>query len=428
MLSHEHNTRPARVVWAVLMTNYQAQSTVGWLDYNDDAARKINETIRALEEPSTLDPLGLGSIRDAFSDLIAPGTSTIHTRLRYFLFIPWICQRIEKSDITAIQFASRLRDDEATLITCLKDGGEQTGVIGFSSGKKLKRMPSSAYWAGLRIWGLRKRDWSLADYGRNITRLRTSKKADGADETIGNSLTTIWNDMPKAPDNFLEGGIKFQLTSDEAQFIKTRIRESSPKSLLAFLCSHPHLAKGKDWPWEINQDSLPPDLKELLFDARNISELTLGPQLVYNLLVARRAGTELGRDVIDDVALQLEFLNDWAETISSRQDALREWAEHLDALWLNLSKGANIPRRASEFVAKIIHTTLKDPHKFAEDQQIHDLIRQRESELKKSRSRFENIEALKEWKSPGFGGQLRYRWQIISSYLSDLADALESAA
>ena len=113
---------------AAFMTNYQAHSTIGWLDFNDDAARKMNETLRALDEPSTLDPLGLGSIRDAFSDLIAPGTSTIHTRLRYFLFIAWICQRIEKSDTTATQFASRLRNDEATLINCLREGGEKEGV------------------------------------------------------------------------------------------------------------------------------------------------------------------------------------------------------------------------------------------------------------------------------------------------------------
>jgi hypothetical protein len=46
------------------MTNYQAHSTIGWLDFNDDAARKMNETLRALDEPSTLDPLGLGSIRN----------------------------------------------------------------------------------------------------------------------------------------------------------------------------------------------------------------------------------------------------------------------------------------------------------------------------------------------------------------------------
>ena len=408
------------------MTNYQAQSTVGWLDLNDDASRKINETLRALDEPSTLDPLGLGSIRDAFSDLIAPGTSTIHTRLRYFLFIAWICQRIEKSDTTATQFASRLRNDEATLIKCLIDGNEKNGVQGYTSGIKLKRMPSSAYWGGLRIWGIRKRDWSIADYGRNITRLRASKKADGADETINNSLTTIWNDMPKAPENFLEGGIEFKLTSEEAQFIIQQIRESNPKSLLAFLCKNPRLASDTDFPWEINQDSLPDDLKKLLFDAQNVSELTLGPQLVYNLLVARRAGTELGRDVDDDVAYQLERLKDWAETISSRQDELVEWAKQLNVLWVELGTNANIPKRASDFVTKMIHLALENPHKFAEDPDCQNLVRQREFDLKNNRSRFKNLEALKEWKSPGFGGQLSYRWRITASYLSDLADARES--
>lgn len=410
------------------MTNYQAQSSVGWLDLNDDASRKMNETLRALDEPSTLDPLGLGSIRDAFSDLLAPGTSTIHTRLRYFLFIAWICQRIEKSDTTATQFASRLRSDEATLIGCLRDGGETAGVQGYTSGAKLKRMPSSAYWGGLRIWGFRKRDWSLADYGRNITRLRALKKADGADETIGNSLTTIWNDMPKAPANFLEAGVNFKLTTEEAQFIIQRIRESSQKSLLAFLCSNPRMANDTKFPWDINQDSLPAELKKLLFDAQNISELTLGPQLVYNLLIARRAGTELGRDVAEDVEYQLELLNDWADTISARQDELVEWAKQLNVLWLELGAGANIPKRASEFVAKMIHLTLENPHKFAEDPRVQTLVQQREFELKNNRSRFKNLEALKEWKSPGFGGQLSYRWRIAESYLSDLADALESSA
>ena len=408
------------------MTHYQAESSVGWLDYNDDAALKMNETLRALDEPSTLDSLGLGSIRDAFSDLLTPGTSTIHTKLRYFLFIAWICQRIEKSDTSATQFASRLRNDEATLIECLRNGGEKAGVQGYASGKNLKRMPSSAYWGGLRIWGIRKRDWSIADYGRNITRLRASKRADGADETISNSLTTIWNDMPQAPTDFLSGNIDFKLTIEEAQFIIQRIRESNPKSLLAFLCSHPGLAKGTKFPWEINQDSLTPELKKLLLDARNISELTHGPQLVYNLLVARRAGTELGRDVADDVAYQLEALNKWADLISPRQAELVEWAKNLDALWLSLRENANIPKRASDFVAKMIHLALENPHKFAEDPRVHQEVRLREHGLKQNRSRFTNPEALKEWNTPGFGGQLNYRWRIAESYLSDIAVALES--
>ena len=232
--------------------------------------------------------------------------------------------------------------------------------------------------------------------------------------------------MPKEPENFLEGGINFKLTIEEASFITQRIRESNPNSLLAFLCSNPGLAGDTRYPWEINTDSLPAELKNLLFDAQNISELTLGPQLVYNLLIARRAGTELGRDVNDDVAYQLELLTQWADLVKFRHSELAEWAKQLDNLWIKLSEGANIPNRAREFVTKMIHLALEDPDKFAEDSRVQKLVQQREFELKNNRSRFKNLEALKEWNSPGFGGQLRFRWQIAESYLSDLAIALES--
>jgi hypothetical protein len=67
------------------VTEYIPFSSVGWLDLDDAASRRIGELIHALQEPGTLDPLGLGSIRDVFSDLLAPGVSTIQTRLRYFV-------------------------------------------------------------------------------------------------------------------------------------------------------------------------------------------------------------------------------------------------------------------------------------------------------------------------------------------------------
>src|SRR4051794_12526023 len=105
------------------MTDYRPESSIGWLDFDDSASRQVGEVLRALQEPSTLDPIGLGSVRDAFSEFLAPGTSTIQTRLRYFLFVPWICQRLEQSAVPPAMFLRRLRDDEATLIECLRHLG-----------------------------------------------------------------------------------------------------------------------------------------------------------------------------------------------------------------------------------------------------------------------------------------------------------------
>ena len=66
--------------------------------------------LRSLEEPDTLDVLGLGAVRDAFSDMLSPGTSTVQTRLRYFIFLPWIFKRLEDQRVPAADFARTLRD------------------------------------------------------------------------------------------------------------------------------------------------------------------------------------------------------------------------------------------------------------------------------------------------------------------------------
>jgi hypothetical protein len=46
------------------------------------------DVISAFREQDTRDELGLGTIRDGFANILFPGTSTIQTRARYFLF--WV--------------------------------------------------------------------------------------------------------------------------------------------------------------------------------------------------------------------------------------------------------------------------------------------------------------------------------------------------
>lgn len=125
-------------------TDYVPESSLGWLDFDSAASERVGELLRALDEPGTLDVLGLGTVRDAFSGMLNPGTSTIQTRLRYFLFVPWICARLEAQRVPPGEFSRRLRDDEARLIDCLRHLGHNQGVIGYTAGRSLKRMPSDA--------------------------------------------------------------------------------------------------------------------------------------------------------------------------------------------------------------------------------------------------------------------------------------------
>lgn len=131
------------------MSAYSPASSVAWLDLDAAASERVSTLLRSLEEPGTLDPLGLGSVRDAFAAALSPGTSTGHTRLRYFIFLPWIFLRLEAERVVPGDFARRLRDSEARLIDCLRPLGPNQGVIGYSAGRDLQRMPSEVYWGGV---------------------------------------------------------------------------------------------------------------------------------------------------------------------------------------------------------------------------------------------------------------------------------------
>jgi len=70
-----------------------------WLDYSERERRKMLDVVDLFGEHDTHDELGIGSVRDAFADMLFPGTSTIMTRARYFLLVPWTYQRLERSRV-----------------------------------------------------------------------------------------------------------------------------------------------------------------------------------------------------------------------------------------------------------------------------------------------------------------------------------------
>ena len=71
------------------MNTYTPTSSLGWLDLDATASERVATLLRSLDEPGTIDELGLGTVRDALSAMLSPGTSTIQTRLRYFIFLPF---------------------------------------------------------------------------------------------------------------------------------------------------------------------------------------------------------------------------------------------------------------------------------------------------------------------------------------------------
>jgi hypothetical protein len=84
-------------------------SHFGWVDFSEQDRQRMLDVIQQFRDEGARDELGLGTIRDAFGDHLFPGTSTIQTRTRYFLFIPWIYRDLERRRTSSTDFAARAR-------------------------------------------------------------------------------------------------------------------------------------------------------------------------------------------------------------------------------------------------------------------------------------------------------------------------------
>jgi hypothetical protein len=407
---------------------YSPSSSFGWLDLDSAASEQVGTLLRSLEEPTTLDALGLGAVRDAISWIFSPGTSTIQTRLRYFLFLPWIFRRLEGQRVAPTEFAHRLRDSEARLIDCLRHLGPNQGVIGYTAGRDLKRMPSEAYWGGLGTWGIRRLDLTLAQYGSRAAsfgRSRPERDDDGNPTLRGVSM---WAALPDPPDDFLAAEATFELRRDEAQVLVDLIRERHPTTLLAFLCGRPGLAEAATFAWDVPTEGMSAHLAEAVHHARCFSELTVGPQHVYNVLLARKARIEFGWDTDEVETRQLKRIKEWAGLIGERHAELNAWVGDLPSFWDFLAPVDTISEGTRRFVESVVSRAVANPAGFAEDPVVAGCIRDREIGIKSKRARLANRSALENWNQAPFGGQLDYRWPITKSYLTDIAAGLQAGA
>lgn len=123
-------------------------SLIAWLDASSEDQRRMREIVNLFSERESRDELGIGQVRDALSDLLWPGTSTLFTRARYFLFIPW-CYRAAAETRSNVEKSTALADrNERRLIRGLLNAGAKDGVVGATAGTALKNLPSALYWGG----------------------------------------------------------------------------------------------------------------------------------------------------------------------------------------------------------------------------------------------------------------------------------------
>jgi Family of unknown function (DUF6361) len=389
-------------------------STFTWLAYSASEQQRAQELASLLSERETRDELGLGSIRDAISDRLFPGTSTIQSRARYFLFLPWIFQGLEAK--TGGRAQQNAEWAERKLIEHLRQSDDLRGLVGTRSHLVL-RLPSSIYWAGLGVLGVRRSQGPLSLYYRWLDdpeRHRHHARDDDHDLIVG-AATTWWDCVPAVPDGFPERA-SFALTAEEAQYLADRAVAATPyPTMLGQLWTRGTTTEDVQFPWEHPQAAaMPPSVREDLAVAERFSLIAHGASILYNQLIAIARSED---ETADDYRGLLDVWQEEHFAAVTTFDLERVW---------NLAHSSR--PRAREFVRQWQQIVRQADGQLSTDTTAQAFIRSREIRVKgEQRSRIANPFRV-EWSGASGASRMDYRWSVaVKQMCIDLTEGHASA-
>ena len=409
------------------------KANISWLDLTATDRNTMRKILDQFSEQGTVDELGIGTLRDQFSIALFPGTSSIQTRLRYVFFISWMYKELERKKIFATEIEEKARKEEISLIKTLMTNGEIDGVIGITSQQKLKRLPSDIYWTCLQQWGLFVGSENRSSYHRNFEHYshpHTILQTD--DNGISIQKKQSWNPhIPSYHDDKSKAEVTLRLTLDEAQFILYSLQHHCSNTLLEFLASNPDVLLTEKFE-DLDVSRASKKIQQEFNLACRFSLHVHGATLLYNYLLAQ-ARLQIG-------SAKEQRCEEW---MKKYQEAFVKWAikereEHPfkpEILWAFMANSdRKVPPLQKKFIEQwslLTNSLHKDmsPYSLLENETLHNLIHQRETQLKGNRSRLNNSDTtrLLNWSGSTGSARLNFRWHKVQQLLKDLHDGFNYA-
>ena len=279
---------------------------IGWIDFSKDERNKVLNVIHLLDEPGTVDELGIGAVRDAFADFFFPGTSTVQKRAKYFLIVPYILMEAGIGKYGS-DFNSILRkiDDEERSCRDILIRTSTDGVIGsLVPNSWVLRTPSNIYWNGIKRLGIFKEDLSVREYIHQsiIQRKLKQAKASGnreqeaeeneKDDNDAGDITSIqfWS-LGDVYQKDWRDRLTINLLPKEAEYLKTQIILTQKDSLFAYILKHKNnedLEKYDSFAAlsEDIRDSVDEELRYMIDLANDFNDLVSIITTRYNLILS----------------------------------------------------------------------------------------------------------------------------------------------
>ncbi len=390
---------------------------MGWIDLSARDRNKIRSVLSLLSIPGAVDELGTGVVRDGFSGKLFPGTSTLQTRAKYFLLVPYILMELEQEkNLTPKELLSRLTKEEIQFIKILNRNNAE-GVIGARSGESLQQKPSSIYWNGFIAFGIfsSPQRLSLNEYVQAVCALKKQKnmmsstghadQGEGSDDiySIYSFAGNFWR-APIPPTNW-RNDITIDLTSEEAHFLRERIikSEQSKNSLMAYILRNNlfDVVECNDLSMIGQRYDLPSELKESYEMALRFSEFVYGATIRYNIILSNGQNEDANEQ--------------WTEWYQSAMEGfiqnynVRESFQHLSVSGRNAA-------RLLPFLKRWQETILSGDY-----EEMDKLIIAREIQLKgRERAKLNNSGSFRWKEGTWLGTRLQYRYSNARRLIEDI--------
>ena len=278
---------------------------IGFIDFSKEERNKILATLKLLGTQTALDELGIGVIRDGYADILFPGISTIQTRAKYFVLIPYLFQKAAELNLqSGAQVRKWLIAAEDKLVQTLVDNSDdsENGIIGkraLGQKRTVKMRPSGIYWNGLRTFEILRGTGVSLTAACSMIAASSKMKAeltvvtDG--ETFDDQEAASYNSIlfsPILPENNFEKKAAILLTKKEAEFLAYKISQSTltKNTLLDFLIKNKLDCNSFD---DIPEGILPKALKKDYRLARDFSDFIIGAHIRYNVIFSEYQDDEM---------------------------------------------------------------------------------------------------------------------------------------
>ncbi|NLP45394.1 MAG: hypothetical protein GX351_12320 [Peptococcaceae bacterium] len=289
---------------------------LGWIDFSEKEREKVLDVVNLLTEEGAVDELGIGIIRDSFANLFFPGTSTIQTRAKYFLIVPYILKEVEEGKYgNRPQDILRKIDEEERKCALKLLENDKEGVIGARvlPHRWVARSPSNIYWNGIKTLKIFNDDsLSISEYVKLVCYLRkqkdTIKLGNRNDDTEDNDRDdkdagdvdgfSFWN-LPDTYYSNWRDNLRIQLLPEEAAFLKRQIIKEHSSSLFAFILKNRidvNKYNSFNALYESIKDSVPEELRKDMWMAYEFNRFIQIAFTQFNLIVsAERNGRALDK-------------------------------------------------------------------------------------------------------------------------------------